>query len=540
MQNKKNISVFCLLFFLGISPLNKVFAQDDDAAEKAGKEFDDLDKQIDAEAAGSQKPADVREATKSLDQDLDQDLDKELEQQAPIKAQNPPPPTIEAPKEPETIDLEPTPEPPVAKPNPPPVEAPAPTVRTTEPPPPSNIETPAPTEVAADHPDEPDQEFEARMHRIYKNFNSTQLSSSEWFDVAGTHATETYAIQPGDTLWGVSTMLFGNGQFWPKVWSLNGSVTNPHQINPKDTIQFSSSNLGQEPQVRVAHSKFESFERPSDKVPEEQAREQLANVEMPPPLPSAPLVEIPASMPKWDEPEKTYDKDGFSISAVTPNFEQMSFVPGYISEKKPEGEGKIVEVELGGETASLFQNVIVELSAAHPKDIFTVIFIKDKIENDFMDQSAYPVEVEGQIEITESLGEHKYRAIVTNLIDAVRVGGIVQKGPMPKTKFTRESGTVGKAQTTVVGGIYDATRDNIANGLVYLEGGKDKGVNEGDILTVLKNSKTRNPDTVLKKADEPIALLKVVRTTHYFSSAIVLEARGEIKPGDETGSGDRY
>src|SRR5665213_2549415 len=137
-EMSKRVKLACLFICLGISfiPIKKTWAQDDDAAaEKAGKEFDDLDKQLDSEANTPQRPADMKEATKSLDQDLDEEID----QQAPVKAQQLPPSPVEEPKAPEKAETELTPEPQVAEPTPkieepaPPAEAPP--AEAVEPPP---------------------------------------------------------------------------------------------------------------------------------------------------------------------------------------------------------------------------------------------------------------------------------------------------------------------------------------------------------------------------------------------------------------------
>lgn len=65
------------------------------------------------------------------------------------------------------------------------------------------------------------------------------IPDEEWQNIAGTHMTESYDINRGDTLWDISTRLFGDGKYWPKVWALNNShITNPHLIRPGVQIAF--------------------------------------------------------------------------------------------------------------------------------------------------------------------------------------------------------------------------------------------------------------------------------------------------------------
>ena len=49
---------------------------------------------------------------------------------------------------------------------------------------------------------------------------------------------ETYTVRRGDTLWDVTGHFYGNPWEWPRVWSYNPEVTNPHWIYPLDTLRL--------------------------------------------------------------------------------------------------------------------------------------------------------------------------------------------------------------------------------------------------------------------------------------------------------------
>ena len=51
-------------------------------------------------------------------------------------------------------------------------------------------------------------------------------------------APETYEVVPGDTLWDISEKELKSPWYWPKVWSLNPQIQNPHRIYPGDKISF--------------------------------------------------------------------------------------------------------------------------------------------------------------------------------------------------------------------------------------------------------------------------------------------------------------
>jgi hypothetical protein len=50
--------------------------------------------------------------------------------------------------------------------------------------------------------------------------------------------SDAYVIQPGDTLWDVSTRFLGDAYAWPQLWSVNEYITNPHWIYPGNRIYF--------------------------------------------------------------------------------------------------------------------------------------------------------------------------------------------------------------------------------------------------------------------------------------------------------------
>ncbi|HIA03362.1 MAG TPA: LysM peptidoglycan-binding domain-containing protein [Myxococcales bacterium] len=46
----------------------------------------------------------------------------------------------------------------------------------------------------------------------------------------------TYIVKDGDTLWDLSYDVFGDGLYWPTLWSYNPQITNPHWIFPDDLL----------------------------------------------------------------------------------------------------------------------------------------------------------------------------------------------------------------------------------------------------------------------------------------------------------------
>ena len=49
---------------------------------------------------------------------------------------------------------------------------------------------------------------------------------------------EIYTVRRGDTLWDITGRYYGNPWYWPRVWSYNPEVTNPHWIYPLDRLRL--------------------------------------------------------------------------------------------------------------------------------------------------------------------------------------------------------------------------------------------------------------------------------------------------------------
>ncbi len=63
-------------------------------------------------------------------------------------------------------------------------------------------------------------------------------------------APQTYVVQPGDTLWDISSRFLTDPWYWPEIWHVNPQVVNPHLIYPGDTLALTW--VDGQPRVTVA------------------------------------------------------------------------------------------------------------------------------------------------------------------------------------------------------------------------------------------------------------------------------------------------
>lgn len=71
------------------------------------------------------------------------------------------------------------------------------------------------------------------------------------YTVPDANPPEYYLVRGGDTLWEISSAFLGNPYYWPRLWSINEYITNPHWIYPSNRIVFRMGTLIEPPSVEL-------------------------------------------------------------------------------------------------------------------------------------------------------------------------------------------------------------------------------------------------------------------------------------------------
>lgn len=100
--------------------------------------------------------------------------------------------------------------------------------------------------------DDPDLELEKKFHNIYQRYNKNPTPNDAWAAASSKQTARLYEVQKGDTLWSISQVLFGDPNFWPKLWAINKQgILNPHFINPKMKIYFYQGDENNSPTLSI-------------------------------------------------------------------------------------------------------------------------------------------------------------------------------------------------------------------------------------------------------------------------------------------------
>ena len=422
--------------------------------------------------------------------------------------------------------------------------------------------------------EEPDSIYEAQIFDIYINYHSQPTSLQEWSTLIGDKDGEFYEVRRGDNLWNISRTLFGDGHFWPKVWSQNQSIKNPHLIEVGQRIVFLPGDESNAPAYALlGEKKAEALEEVQGVEATEEGSEELAqdeeasgeealepDVEIPSPtVPLVPVLrKIPPSLPEW-QARGTTDFGRFGIDIIPfPQVEALHSVDVgyYVSETLPQRIGTIIGVEGGAEgdlgVAGKGQYVYLQVreGQASVGTSLTVVKSLGKLEkvNRLIKGSvdAYNIEVQGRVKIVEKLGSKKvggghvdqFKAFVQQSITTLMVGSDLIEKSIRKVELNSD-GPRSEVVAEVIGGAFDNNRVILGTGsIIFLNKGSNDGLRKNHVLSVRETISVRNERALFKGNNRSIARIQVIDVQPNFATATVLNSWEIVTPGDVTGRGE--
>jgi hypothetical protein len=361
--------------------------------------------------------------------------------------------------------------------------------------------------------DDPNYRIEDRFHDVYKEFNSNPVSDETWGKIYGSSQPREYTVVKTDTLWDISQVLFADPVFWPKIWSFNtDEITNPHEILPGWKIRFFPGTMDTPPALTVVE--FEGVLIPQKKS-------------------STPVADIPDSIPYYVNLVPNFDLPKF----VKPDRSAQSKIPPMplpveILRDKPDYKGKIVELEEGAKVADYGREVFVNLDVDERPGHYTIVKTVEKNKYGFILQYRGELDTMGRINDSENI----YRARITKMLDTVELGDMLIPGTIPNVDVTEKPKVASAPFVTIVGGFHSPTDMLFAPySIVFLDGGAQTGLHEGDVLSIYQEPKSRIANTKQKKSFREIGTLKVIRLQETVATAYILNSKTEIREGDLAG-----
>jgi hypothetical protein len=326
---------------------------------------------------------------------------------------------------------------------------------------------------------------------------------------------EVYGVVPGDTLWDISARYLKNPWYWPKVWSFNPEITNPHLIYPGNKVRLTKPVEGMPSEVDVVGPEGEGAAGGTDDV---------VYVDVPGELSPDELVRVVGDAPMVYQ----VDRSAMLVRRET-------FVPV----ERLETAATIVGDPLNRILYAAPDRVFVQFKAndkAKVGDRYSIYRVTQKLEHPENEEHlGYVTVTMGSCRIVAVRGRMA-TVVVTEAYDPIQQGDIL--GPHRESVVSQIIPV--ENQKDIGARIVQAGRlDSVAIGdhqTVYLDAGEREGVRRGNQFVV-----KRGIDAVTaKRLDlegedvpyESIGTVLVVDTAERVSTGLVTWSLRELRVGD--------
>jgi hypothetical protein len=303
---------------------------------------------------------------------------------------------------------------------------------------------------------------------------------------------DTHEVKTGDTLWDICSARFGDPYVWPRIWSYNPKVTNPHWIYPGDVLWLTPPN---------------------------------ANATA-----VAPAAVTPSSVP-GSTPQIRRGAAGLLVSNR-----------GYVDKEVMKRAGAIVGAQKETMLLSQFDEAYVEFKEnpdVKPGDEFAVFQALQKIKSveDRGSEMGYLVEILGKVRVTSFDKEKRIaRVVIPEAFQPLERGALV--GPVhQELQLVAPTPNEREIKGHIVA-IFDPTVLAATHQVVFVDRGSEQGVRAGNRFFVIEKR-----DTYRKSLDqkddrdsypfEVIAELRVIEARPNTATCLVTAATRELEIGVE-------
>ncbi len=343
-------------------------------------------------------------------------------------------------------------------------------------------------------------------------------------DVAQAEApapSSAHTVQPGDTLWSISSSYLTDPFFWPRVWDVNPSVANPDLIYPGNVLALP----GQEPS-EMAESAPTPAVSPMEMVEEEAP---MMETPLPPEMEEAMVAEETPVAPGPKVPS-------FEVLAPPPtqSKEILAVSSGYIDASTPVS-GRVVGTHENRILLSEHDQVylVSEGETLEPQSRYTVYRKVKRV--------IHPVSKQRMGDLIQILGEVEVRvadSVATATI--VKSYGAISPGDslMPAHAVLPMDPVVEQSGEVMVGVVLEVVEQRHLNAqfdVVYIDLGETAGVVAGDRFQIYRRGERAPAYAAIANVrlpDRLIGELEVLSVRPATATALLTRSAESIRPGD--------
>lgn len=358
-------------------------------------------------------------------------------------------------------------------------------------------------------------------------------------------APDEYTIQKGDTLWDLSQKFLNNPWYWPKIWSLNPGIENPHWIYPGNKLHIVPGEGGPQAPAQVQE------ERPGLDAEARNAPEEEAG--------ASPDVSVsPPSSPDLDVVRRNSREGNTALRSVSASG-KLAFTPPPAVSARSGGLVSPEELKSAGTLEASFEEK--ELLATYDSAYArfkgeTPVKAGDKLlvfrpEGPIVD----PVSHRTLATQTRTIGVAKVVSVEGRqaTVQIERSFEEMQRGDRVRPWSPQDKRISPRPNTAdVKGRIVQAVNSGLTTygeqNEVFIDRGSADGVQEGNTFAVIRHGDGLNAAGVTKAytagaggmhamgvatPPENVGLLLVVDTREHLSTAVVVNSVRELQAGDQ-------
>jgi hypothetical protein len=395
-----------------------------------------------------------------------------------------------------------------------------------------------------------------------------QITDPEWSEVATAAKVDTYTVVKDDWLFKISKRLFGSGYYYPKIWSLNSFITNPHFIEPGMVLSFTTGSSSQAPEVKLGAFTPEELastpgslgnSNPSDltnfgeeAIPawmeEKKGLEnqgiffQYASEETMDDLMKAGEEALNREYENYDPPKsdfgivlpKNYDKDGFDRSSrIYFSFKEGFYLRTFVSTNIVQDFGSVVN----GPDENIFFKpkdkayiLLDESINALPGDIYSVYSSGGKVKHENSDRQGFKYSIVGHIKLINKI-KNKWE------VEFIEVSGAPQRGDRI-TAYTPKIDRITRTYNSrlIEAGIlasHEPGQMLLGYGdVIYLDRGRADGLEMGNVLEVYGFKDRGLNKNITDQPTYKLGEMTVITLTDNFATALVSKSERDFYVGD--------
>ncbi len=394
-----------------------------------------------------------------------------------------------------------------------------------------------------------------------------QITDGEWNEVATATKVSTYTVVKNDWLFKISKKLFGSGFYYPKIWSLNSFITNPHFIEPGMVLSFTTGSSSEAPEVKLGTFSDEEINsspgtatlNPNDfrnygdeaepewmdeksKLEKQGIHFQYSSENTMDDLTNLGGKSLNKEYENYEPPKpdfavvlpKNYDESGFDKnSRIFYSIKEGFYLSTFISTNIVQDFGSITD---GPDENIIFSKTdrayatFDETMNLLPGDKFSIYSAGGKIKHPNSDREGFQYSIVGQIKLIRKI-RNKWE------IEFLEVSGTPQRGDRITT-YTPKIERITKTYNSriIEAGIiasYHSNQSLLSLGdVVYLDRGRADGVEMGNVLEVYGFKDRSTQKNITDQPTYKTGELTVITLTDNFATAIVSGSVKDFYAGD--------